>query len=524
VNRTSKTIRDELREVQKALAVYQAKADAYAEIVKVQASATKKDSEKSAAELAAATKKNKERYALELKALETSAQIAKIDIKLTTKSAEEKAYETLIIEEKFLNDKIALNNKYAKEGLKELKKDNKLLAKEAQLSAQAQLEALQKMIENDPDAYNYDKEKKEREKEKQDDIKTKDEMYNTEKKAIQDRLKLNNLDVDATKKTAEEKARLKIENELAANKETLDINEMYAEWGSESALKEQKDLNTQILAANKGLNNQLLDQDKELAKKKKAIQEESAKIYADTAMEVLTNLNSLYMSNIDDEMRINNKKFDEEIRLADGSEQKINEINARRAEMEKEANRKKFQAQQMQALAEVTFAAAPYIIKYTAGLPLTAPLLTATSFALAAQIALIASQKMPEYALGTRGKRHKGGPAIVGELGTERIVTESGKVYYTPPTATLMDLPAGAQVIPNNQLPRQEIFYASRFSQASASNESYLSKSIESKLGEIGGILKSLPIHQISMDERGFNKFITTPNRTTKILNNRFPK
>jgi hypothetical protein len=42
------------------------------------------------------------------------------------------------------------------------------------------------------------------------------------------------------------------------------------------------------------------------------------------------------------------------------------------------------------------------------------------------------------------------------------------------------------------------------------------------KLDELGSILKGLPITQLNMDERGFEKFIRTPRRTTKILNNRF--
>jgi hypothetical protein len=44
-----------------------------------------------------------------------------------------------------------------------------------------------------------------------------------------------------------------------------------------------------------------------------------------------------------------------------------------------------------------------------------------------------------------------------------------------------------------------------------------------SGISELGGILKSLPIHQINMDERGFEKYIRTPRRSTKILNSRFP-
>jgi hypothetical protein len=42
------------------------------------------------------------------------------------------------------------------------------------------------------------------------------------------------------------------------------------------------------------------------------------------------------------------------------------------------------------------------------------------------------------------------------------------------------------------------------------------------KLDELGSILKGLPITQLNMDERGFEKFIRTPRRSTKILNNRF--
>ncbi len=109
---------------------------------------------------------------------------------------------------------------------------------------------------------------------------------------------------------------------------------------------------------------------------------------------------------------------------------------------------------------------------------------------------------------------------MVGERGTERIVTESGKVYYTPPTATLMDLPEGSQVIPNHLLSRQEIAYAS-MSRNTPTGSSF---DLGGKLTEIGGILKGLPIHQIVMDEKGFQKFIKTENRTTKVLNNKFPQ
>jgi hypothetical protein len=138
----------------------------------------------------------------------------------------------------------------------------------------------------------------------------------------------------------------------------------------------------------------------------------------------------------------------------------------------------------------------------------------------ATQIGFILAQPVPEFRKGTQGKPHKGGPAIVGEEGVEKVVTESGRVYYTPPTATLIDLPKGSQVIPNNMLDKQEVYWASNQSGVKKTQQSNV---LESKLTEIGGILKGLPIHQINMDERGFEKFVRTERRTTKILNNRFP-
>jgi hypothetical protein len=214
-----------------------------------------------------------------------------------------------------------------------------------------------------------------------------------------------------------------------------------------------------------------------------------------------------------------NNQAEEQIRLADGNKQKIDAINQERRMKEREIKRKQFKAEQAAAVAQVVFNTAPIIAQYLAKPP-TIPLGILAGLIAAAQIGFILAKPVPEYEKGTKGKRHKGGPAIVGEAGVEKVVTESGKVYYTPPTATLLDLPRGAQVIPNDQLSRQDIYYASSLS--GRNNKLQESGNIERKLDEIGKILNGLPIHQISMDERGFEKYIRTEKRTTKILNNRF--
>lgn len=231
---------------------------------------------------------------------------------------------------------------------------------------------------------------------------------------------------------------------------------------------------------------------------------------------LLNGFSSMYQTSISNEIAALNKRYDAEIKLAGGNEQKIQEINNKRAEQERELRQKAFRADQLAAVAKVIFETAAIVAKWASN-PVTAGLAALTLANQAAQIGFIMAQPVPEFAEGTKGKPFKGGRAMVGEKGVEKVVTASGKVYFTPPTATLVDLPSGSQVIPNHALSKQELFLASRMSGGSqASNPMY------GKLDELGSILKSLPITQLNMDERGFEKYIRTEKRATKILNNRF--
>jgi tape measure domain-containing protein len=225
----------------------------------------------------------------------------------------------------------------------------------------------------------------------------------------------------------------------------------------------------------------------------------------------------IYQKRLNNEMKLLNKRFDEEIRLADGNKQKIDEIEQRRAEKQREIQLKQFKAEQAAAIARVIFETASMVAKWASN-PVTAPLAALTLFAQAAQIGAILAQPVPEFAEGTKGKPFKGGKAMVGERGVEKVVTESGKVYFTPATATLVDLPKGSQVIPNHALSKQEIYWGSMQYGRQAGSGS----PVVGEIRELGSILKGLPITQLNMDERGFEKFIRTPRRTTKILNNRF--
>jgi len=226
----------------------------------------------------------------------------------------------------------------------------------------------------------------------------------------------------------------------------------------------------------------------------------------------------IHQANLSNEMALLQKRYDEEVRLADGNKQRLIEIEAKKNEREREIRKKQFEAQRLQAVANVVFNTAPLIAQYLAGV-LTAPLAAIAIAAQAAQIGFIMAQPVPEFAEGTKGKPFKGGKAIVGERGVEKVVTESGKVYFTPPTATLVDLPKGSQVIPNHALSRQEVFLANHYANRTSSSAG---SPVVGKLDELGSILKGLPITQLNMDERGFEKYIRTPRRSTRILNNRF--
>jgi hypothetical protein len=301
------------------------------------------------------------------------------------------------------------------------------------------------------------------------------------------------------------------QNEIAFNKERIDINNSYSQLEVDAA----KTGNDKLLEENAKKNRDLKKQDEDAAKERLEIFNAAVELGA----QITNGFFNLYQQQLANEQTALQKKYDEEIRLADGNKQKIDDINRKRAAEEKVIKKQQFEANRAQSIAEVIFNTAPLIAGYIAGV-LTGPLAVIAIAAQAAQIGFIMAQPVPEFAEGTKGKKFKGGKAMVGERGTERIVTQSGKVYYTPPTATLMDLPSGSEVIPNHLLSRQEIAYAT-MSRGQTQQRPNL---IENKLSEIGGILKGLPIHQITMDEKGFQKFIKTESRTTKVLNNKFPQ
>lgn len=123
---------------------------------------------------------------------------------------------------------------------------------------------------------------------------------------------------------------------------------------------------------------------------------------------------------------------------------------AKTAKKNEELEKKKQQLKQKQAvwdkansIAQAGIATALAITKALPNL-----VLAAIAGAMGAvQIATILATPIPKYAKGT--DRHKGGPAIVGDGGVPELVIFGDKSWITPDSPTLVDLPAGAVVVPN---------------------------------------------------------------------------
>lgn len=61
---------------------------------------------------------------------------------------------------------------------------------------------------------------------------------------------------------------------------------------------------------------------------------------------------------------------------------------------------------------------------------------------------------LPGYSKGTPPSGHPGGPAVIGEEGTELVSLPSGKTFVSPNAHTLLDLPKGSHVVPNKETKR----------------------------------------------------------------------
>jgi tape measure domain-containing protein len=406
-----------------------------------------------------AKKFEEEQYQRKLKLLQLERELAQLTIKINFDNKIDIMREEYLAQKKFLNDAYNLQVEYSAKGVQAATDAIKLTEKERTLNRVETVRGLKEETQSVLDDINKQR--------------AANAKFDQERGKAQDDRK-------------EKKQKL--------DQDLFDLDQKHQE--------KMDDLDKQFAEERRKRREQELKEEDDIRSKKFEI----AQTITNAAFDI-------YQANLSNEMTLLNKRYEEEVRLADGNKQKLAELEQEKQQAEKEIKLKQFRADQMAATSRVIFSTAEQLMSSALN-PALIPYIIGLSVA---QLAAIAAQPVPEFAEGTKGVPFKGGKAIVGERGVEKVVTESGKVYFTPPTATLVDLPKGAQVIPNHALSRQELFLASHYSKGGST-----SSPVVGKLDELGSILRGLPITQVSMDEKGFEKFIRTPRRTTKILNNRF--
>ena len=110
---------------------------------------------------------------------------------------------------------------------------------------------------------------------------------------------------------------------------------------------------------------------------------------------------------------------------------------------------RKAMVEKANTIAQIGMATALGIMQALAMFPPNIPLSSFIGAMGAIQLATALAQPIKAYAEGTKGKPHPGGLALVGDGGSQELVMYDGKAYVTPDSPTLVDLPRGAEVIPD---------------------------------------------------------------------------
>lgn len=168
----------------------------------------------------------------------------------------------------------------------------------------------------------------------------------------------------------------------------------------------------------------------------------------------LSNLSSTLsanaLQNIATEQEALKEAKDSELRIAGDNADAKAAIELKYLEKEKASKKEKAKLAHKQALVDKGLALFQAFLQ-EAQLILKALQFPPNPFAIAAAIAggiqvaaIAAKNPPPAYAKGTNSA--KGGPAIVGEVGSELVEEPSGKKYFTPATATLLNIPRGSKI------------------------------------------------------------------------------
>jgi len=268
---------------------------------------------------------------------------------------------------------------------------------------------------------------------------------------------------------------LNLEKQFADNKISLqDYNDQKLEIqkkGEEESLKSQLEyLKAQAALLQQGsaqrieLENQISAVELTMQENKNALKLEGEQAVQDALQELSTTGVDLAMETInnffaaeDEARQARLEKIQEnmeaELAAAGNNETAKVAIKNKAAAEEQKIRLQQAAAARKQALFEKTVAVISIAINTAKGIgqalgtyppPASFVLAAITAVLGALQIAAVVSKPIPSYAEGTGN--HKGGLAVIGEEGSEKVTLPSGRTFLSPDQSTLVDLPAGSKV------------------------------------------------------------------------------
>jgi hypothetical protein len=271
--------------------------------------------------------------------------------------------------------------------------------------------------------------------------------------------------IDRSQKNIEyikkESSKRLIEDEITALTESLGLLKLNAE---EKAAVEQKIFELKGRLTQLAYDAEIANSKKSLADVQKTLNNVNTEYnkFIGSITSLFSSFTTTRLNDIDKEEAHFNAATDRKLKLAGDNEAEKLKIEADANKKRDEFEKQRIKEQRRAAIFDKFTAAVQAGIN--TGLAVTNQLAkgdpyTAFARALAAgtagalQVAAILAKPIPQYELGTRGTPHKGGLAVVGEKGSEMMFTPNG-VQLTPAFPTLMNLPAGTEVIPHDETMR----------------------------------------------------------------------
>ncbi len=274
-------------------------------------------------------------------------------------------------------------------------------------------------------------------------------------------------------------------------------------------------LEQQIADAAKKANDHIIDDDN----KAKERRMKNLETWAGKAQEACNNVSALFsavfdgqIQHIEDLQDAESDRYDKEVASIESlanqgaitteeAELRKREAQAKTEEKTKQLAEEKRKLQYKQAIldkmnsiAQIGISTALGIMRALAMFPPNVGLATFIGAMGAVQTATALAQPI-QYAEGTKGTPHNGGFAVVGDGNKTEVVTLGGKMWLTPDTPTLVDLPRGAQVYPSvddyaRKMDFQPISHGSDAAPNVVVNNDY--KALEREMQRNGKLLKGI--------------------------------